>query len=537
MWCTVRLFLIKLLKFLSARFRRPRALEPKEGYVTVAKSLLELKNISKTFPGVKALDNVHFELREGEIHALMGENGAGKSTFIKVITGVHQPDAGGEMTLDGKSAHFASPREAAQAGIAAIYQHLAAYPHLTVAENIFMGHELVTDGPVKRIQWKKTNERARALLRSLGSDISPTERMGVLSVAQQQLVEIAKALSQNARVLIMDEPTAALSKRESEELYEIVRNLRAGGASVILISHRFEDMYRLADRVTVLRDGKYIGTWGVNDVDTAQLAQAMVGRSIDQFFPHKNCAVGEELLRVENLSRMGYFRDVSFSVRAGEIVGLTGLVGAGRTEVIESITGVTKPTGGRIFVHGREADVSDPNRAMALGIGLLPEDRQKQALLLPWSIERNITLPNLRKFSRRGLLRKSAERTEADALSKKLAVKANTVLDSASSLSGGNQQKVVVAKLLSGDARILIMDEPTKGVDVGSKAAIYEIMCELAAQGFAILMVSSEMPEVINMCDRILVMREGRLSAEIPRAEATQEGILMAAMPLDKADA
>jgi rhamnose transport system ATP-binding protein len=503
----------------------------------MAKTLLELKNISKTFPGVKALDRVHFELKEGEIHALMGENGAGKSTFIKVMTGVHQPDEGGEFLLDGKRVRFTNPREAAQMGIAAIYQHLAAYPHLTVAENIFMGHEMVTSGPVKRIQWKKTNERARELLRSLGSSISPTERMGVLSVAQQQLVEIAKALSQNARVLIMDEPTAALSKRESEELYEIVKNLRDNGASVILISHRFEDMFRLADRVTVLRDGQYIGTWDVKDVDTPTLAQAMVGRSIDQFFPRKDCPVGEELLRVTHLSRMGYFRDVSFRVCAGEIVGLTGLVGAGRTEVIEAVTGVTKPTGGRVFIRGKEARVDDPNRAMALGVGLLPEDRQKQALLLPWSIEKNITLPNLKKFSGRFLMRKNAERAEAEALSKKLSVKAGSVSDAASSLSGGNQQKVVVAKLLSGDARMLIMDEPTKGVDVGSKAAIYQIRCDLAAQGFGILMVSSEMPEVINMCDRILVMREGHLSAEIAHGEATQEGILMAAMPLEKADA
>jgi rhamnose transport system ATP-binding protein len=312
--------------------------------------------------------------------------------------------------------------------------------------------------------------------------------MGVLSVAQQQLVEIAKALSQSARVLIMDEPTAALSKRESEELYEIVRTLRKGGASVILISHRFEDMFRLADRVTVFRDGRYIDTWNVADVDTPTLAQAMVGRSIDQFFPKKDCPVGEELLRAEHLSRTGYFRDVSFSLRAGEIVGLTGLVGAGRTEVIEAVTGVTKPTGGRVFIRGQAVRIEDPHRAMALGVGLLPEDRQKQALLLPWTIERNITLPNLKKFAQNGLMCRKAERDEADALSKKLTVKANSVLDTASSLSGGNQQKVVVAKLLSGDARILILDEPTKGVDVGSKAAIYQIMCDLAASGFGILM-------------------------------------------------
>ncbi|MEG1811760.1 MAG: sugar ABC transporter ATP-binding protein [Clostridia bacterium] len=499
----------------------------------MAKILLELHNISKTFPGVKALEDVHFALEEGEIHALMGENGAGKSTFIKVITGVHAPDPGGHMLLDGKEVHFQNPREAAAAGIAAIYQHLAAYPDLSVAENIFMGHERTT-GPFKRINWRITNRMARELLVSLGSEISPTERMGVLSVAQQQLVEIAKALSQNARVLIMDEPTAALSKRESEDLYGIVRKLRDQGTSVILISHRFEDMYKLADRVTVLRDAKYIGTWPVDGVSNDLLVKHMVGRSIDQFFPHKEAVPGKELLRAENLSRTGYFRGVNFTLHAGEIVGLTGLVGAGRTEVVEALCGVTKLTGGSIYLEGTPVVLDSPNKSMKLGVGLLPEDRQKQALLLPWSIGKNITLPTLDKFKKHGLLSAKAEREEADTLAKKLSVKATTTEESAESLSGGNQQKVVVAKLLSGNTKVLIMDEPTKGVDVGSKAAIYQIMCDLTAQGYGILMVSSEMPEVTNMCDRILVMREGHLSAEFTHADVSPEAILTAAMPLDK---
>lgn len=496
------------------------------------KQILSMTHITKIFPGVKALDDVGFDLRAGEIHALMGENGAGKSTFIKVLTGVHQPD-GGEIVLEGKKIVMHNPVVAQQHGIAAIYQHLAAYPHLSVAENIFMGHERVRPG-LRMINWKKTNDEARKLLRSLGSDISPTERMGVLSVAQQQLVEIAKALSQDAKILIMDEPTAALSKRESEDLYAIVRSLRDKGASVILISHRFEDMFRLADRVTVLRDAKYIGTWDVADVTSEMLVGHMVGRSIDQFFPHKETEIGEELLRVEGLSRMGYFVDVSFSVHAGEIVGLTGLVGAGRTEVIEALCGVTKATAGKVFVRGEIASLREPHDAMQAGVGLLAEDRQKQSLLLPWTIARNITLPALQKHVKRGMLSEASERETADMLSEKLAVKAQSTQDRADSLSGGNQQKVVVAKLLAGEARILVMDEPTKGVDVGSKAAIYQIMCELAAQGFGILMVSSEMPEVVNMCDRILVMREGRLAAEMTRGEATPEGILTAAMPLDK---
>ena len=495
-------------------------------------NILEISHITKIFPGVKALDDVRFTLRRGEIHALMGENGAGKSTFIKVLTGVHQPD-GGEILMDGKPVAMTSPLVAQRLGIAAIYQHLAAYPTLSVAENIFMGHEQLAR-PFGRINWKKTNERARAMLRALGSNISPTERMGVLSVAQQQLVEIVKALTQNARVLIMDEPTAALSRRESEELYEIVRKLRADGTSIILISHRFEDMYKLADRVTVLRDARYIGTWPVNETSSEQLVRHMVGRSIDQFFPEKTNAIGAELLRAEGFSRTGYFADVSFAVREGEIVALTGLVGAGRTEVVEALCGVTKPTAGVVYIRGKPADIHSPSDAGALGVGILPEDRQKDGLLLPWSIERNITLPSLKRFTRGPFVVGKKEANEADRLKRLLDVRATSVNDAAASLSGGNQQKVVVAKLLSSEARILVMDEPTKGVDVGSKAQIYQIMCDLAAQGFGILMVSSELPEVVSMADKVVVMREGRVSAILPRGEATQESVLTAAMPLEK---
>lgn len=495
-------------------------------------NILEITNITKIFPGVKALDGVSLTLRRGEIHALMGENGAGKSTFIKVLTGVHLPD-GGEILMDGKKVEITSPQVAQRLGIAAIYQHLAAYPDLTVAENIFMGHEVLS-GPMKRINWRKTNEKARALLDSLGADISPTERMGVLSVAQQQLVEIAKALSQDARVLIMDEPTAALSRRESEELYEIVRRLREQGTSVILISHRFEDMYKLADRVTVLRDAKYIGTWDVGDISNEDLVRAMVGRSIEQFFPHKTAPIGEEVMRVEGLSRTGFFADVSFTLHAGEILALTGLVGAGRTEVIEALVGVTKPSAGKVFIEGKEVAIDSPNRALSMGIGLLPEDRQKQGLLLPWSIGYNITLPSLSRFLHGQIVSRPEECAEANRLKELLEVKATSIEDTAASLSGGNQQKVVVAKLLSCDAKILIMDEPTKGVDVGSKAQIYQIMCDLTTEGYGILMVSSELPEVINMADNIVVMREGRVSTIIPKAEATQENVLTAAMPLEK---
>lgn len=496
--------------------------------------LMQVVGVSKIFPGIKALDDVHFELNKGEIHALIGENGAGKSTFIKVLTGVHQPDSG-VIRIKGQQVQMTTPLVARRHGIAAIYQHLAAYPDLTVAENIFMCNE--QKGPRGLgLSWRKTNQKARELLLSLGSSISPTANMGTLSVAQQQIVEIAKALSQDAEVLIMDEPTAALSRRESEELYQIVKGLKQNGTAVILISHRFEDTFTLADRVSVLRDGRYIGTYPIGDTDSQMLVNLMVGRSIDQFFPEKQADIGEELLRVEGLSRVGVFADVSFSLHAGEILGLTGLVGAGRTEVIEAICGVTRPDSGQIFIKGQPQQVASPHAALKSGLGLLPEDRQKQGLILPWSIADNVTLSTLSQFTRGGLLKQGAKHQKAQENIKRLAIKAQSENDLVESLSGGNQQKVVLSKLLNCDARVMIMDEPTKGVDVGSKAAIYQIMCDLARQGYGILMVSSEMPEVINMCDRAVVMREGRVSRVFSRTEFSPESILTAGMPLDKKD-
>lgn len=486
--------------------------------------VLELQGITKIFPGVKALDNVHFQLKKGEIHALMGENGAGKSTFIKVITGVHKADEG-KMFLDGKEVNFKNPKEAQAAGIAAIYQHVTSYPHLTVTENIFMGHEKIQKG-TGRILWNQMHAEANELLKELSADFDATTEMGSLSVAQQQMVEIAKALSMKARIIIMDEPTAALTKRESEELYKIAEKLRDEGASIIFISHRFEDMYRLATKVTVFRDSKYIGTYDVNGITNNDLIIAMVGREITQLFPKPEIKIGEEVLKVEDLSRTGYFKNVSFHVNKGEIVGLTGLVGAGRTEVCETIFGVEQKDAGRIILNGKEVDIKGPLQAMNLGIGYLPEDRQKQGLILDWGIGRNITLPILDQIGKGGFLNEKKEREIAKELAEKVDTKAVTLFDKASSLSGGNQQKVVVAKLLASDLKVIILDEPTKGVDVGAKAAIYEIMGELAGQGYAIIMVSSEMPEILGMCDRIIVMCEGKITGELTRSEATQEAIL-----------
>ncbi|MFC0560604.1 sugar ABC transporter ATP-binding protein [Halalkalibacter alkalisediminis] len=498
--------------------------------------VLELRGITKKFPGVTALDNVHFKLKPGEIHALMGENGAGKSTFIKVITGVHAPNEG-EIYLNGQKVEFSNPKEAQALGIAAIYQHVTNYPDLSVTENIFMGHEKVQKG-TRRLLWKQMHQEAKEILRSLGSSIDPKSEMGALSVAQQQIVEIAKAISTNAKIIIMDEPTAALTARESEELYKIAEELRDQGASIIFISHRFEDMYRLATQVTVLRDAKYIGSWEINAISNDDLIVAMVGREITQVYPDKKGKIGEELLKVNGLSKTGYFADISFTLHRGEILGLTGLVGAGRTEVCQSLFGIMPYDKGKIELNGKSVSIQSPKEAMKLGIGYLPEDRQLQGLVLQWGIGRNITLPALSSIGKKGWLNEKKEASIAKELAEKVHVKANSIFDLVSSLSGGNQQKVAVAKLLTKDLDIIILDEPTKGVDVGAKSAIYEIINELAAQGYGIIMISSEMPEVIGMSDRIAVMRAGRITKVLDRAEVSQEVILEAAMTdLSKKDA
>ncbi len=488
--------------------------------------ILELKGITKIFPGVKALNNVQFQLKRGEVHALMGENGAGKSTFIKVITSVHQAEEG-EMYLEGKQVHFKGPKEALEAGIAAVYQHATSYPDLSVAENIFMGHEIIKRGI---IQWKEMNQQASVYLEQLDADFKPTSEMGTLSVAQQQMVEIAKALSQHAKIIILDEPTASLTNNESEKLYSIVEKLRDEGVSVILISHRMEDMYRLASRVTVFRDAQYIGTYDVDKISSSDLITAMVGREINELFPKPEVELGDEIFRVEGMSRAGYFKDVSFRVRAGEIVGLTGLVGAGRTEVVESVCGITKPDAGKVYLEGREIKVKAPKDAMDQGIILLPEDRQKEGLIMSWGLGRNVTLPTMKKYAHSSFNDEKKEREISKELLEEVDTKAVTIFDPASSLSGGNQQKVVVAKALGQEIKVVIMDEPTKGVDVGAKAEIYQILGDLALKGYAVILISSEMPEILGMSDRIYVMCNGKVTGELSRKEATQEGILELAM-------
>ena len=489
--------------------------------------ILELENIVKTFEGVTALNRVRFQLRKGEVHALMGENGAGKSTLIKIITGIHQPDSG-TILLDGKDVTFHGPLDSQRLGIAAIYQHVTSFPDLSVTENIFMENELLLK--TRFYNWKEMSTRARELLRSLGSDIDPSVIMRTLSVAQQQLVEIAKALSRDARILIMDEPTASLTKHECGELYTLVENLRDKGVSIIFISHKFEDMYRLADRVTVFRDAAYIDTWDVKQILSTDLVKAMVGRSLDQMYPSKSAQIGETVLEIKNLSKQGYFKDISFNVRKGEIVALTGLVGAGRTEVCQTLFGIMKPDGGQIFLEGKETYPTSSTQALRLGIGLLPEDRQLQGLIMELPIFQNVTAAKLKKYINRFFMDIHAEKDRAVSLCGRLDLKAKDIEQAPSSLSGGNQQKVVAAKLLDCDLKVLILDEPTKGIDVGAKYSIYEIINELAKTGYAIIIVSSEMPEVLGMADRIVVMKSGRVTALFNAEEATQEKIFEASV-------
>lgn len=498
----------------------------------MADFILEMEHISKAFPGVQALDEVHFKLERGSIHALMGENGAGKSTFIKIITGVYQPDSG-IIKIDGTPVQIHSPLDSQRLGISAIYQHVTCFPDLSVTENIFIGHETINP-LTRKIDWKELHGKAKKLLDQLDADFSPQTVMGTLSVAQQQIVEIAKALSSNARIIIMDEPTAPLSRRESEDLYRITESLKAKGVSIIFISHRLEDMYRLASTVTVLRDGHYINTWALDEVTEENLVKAMVGREITQYFPQRNSQPGDVIFSAQNLSRTGFFKDVGFTVRKGEILALTGLVGAGRTEVCEAIYGITKLDSGTLTLNGKKLEISSPMDALEAGIGFLPEDRLKQGLVLDWEIFRNISLSALERFSRHGFMHDAEERQTAKELAEKLEVKATSIYDKAATLSGGNQQKLIVAKLLTGDMKILILDEPTKGVDVGAKTAIYRIMNSLAEAGYGIIMISSEMPEVIGMSDRIVVMREGRVTAIMETKTANQQAILEASMSIAK---
>ena len=488
--------------------------------------VLSLEHASKSFGAVKALVDASLELYRGETHGLVGENGAGKSTLVKVLAGAHRLDQG-TLRLDGHEVALARPAAARDAGIAVIYQEPTLFPDLSVAENIFMGRQPLRSA--RRIDRRAMERRVRDLLEPLGVRLDPLRIARGLSIADQQVVEIAKALSLEARVIVMDEPTAALSAYEVERLFRVVDTLRSGGAAVLFISHRLEEVFGICQRVTVMRDGRDVLSRPVEGLVADDLVRAMVGREVVQRRQEGGGTVGDVVLRVERLTREGTFTDVSFEVRSGEIVALAGLVGAGRSEVARAVFGVDRYDAGRVLVGGRALPKGAPAAAMAAGVGLVPEDRRLQGLVMELSIGGNVALASLGRLRRLGLLRKAVEHRYAQEWVTRMRLKYGRLSDPVSTLSGGNQQKVVLAKWLSRDPRLLIVDEPTRGIDIATKAEVHRLLFELARAGVAILMISSETPEVLRVADRVLVMREGRLVAELGHEEATEHAVVAAA--------
>jgi len=491
-----------------------------------APALLSLHGVDKSFGAVQALRDARLDLFAGEAHGLVGENGAGKSTLVRVLSGAHRPDTG-QLTMDGQPLVLHGPADARAAGIAVIYQEPTLFPDLSVAENIFMGRQPLRS--YRRIDKAAMRTRTAELFARLGVHLDPDRPARGLSIADQQLVEIAKALSFDARVLVMDEPTAALSGVEVERLFGVARSLRDAGAAVVFISHRFDEVFALCQRITVMRDGRWVSTDRAGDLTVDALVRRMVGREISALFPRVDHDPGEPVLDVRGLTLGGVFEDVSFTVRAGEIVALAGLVGAGRSEVARAVFGVDGYDSGAVTVAGKALRPGRPDLAIAAGLALVPEDRRQQGLVMDLSVERNVTLVRRWALSRFGLLASRAERRSARTWADRLQVKAGALTDDVSTLSGGNQQKVVLAKWLSTDPTVLIVDEPTRGIDVATKAEVHRLLSEQAARGVAVLMVSSELPEVLGMADRVLVMHEGRLVADIPRHGADEESVMFAA--------
>jgi len=493
----------------------------------VADLLLEMRGITKQFPGVLALDDVSLDLREGEVHCLLGENGAGKSTLMKILAGAQPADAG-DILIGGRPAAVTSPARARELGVSMIYQEFNLSPFLSVAENIFLGREPRV-GKTPFIDGARLRRDAEEVLRHMGVTLDVRLPVNRLSVAQMQMVEFAKAVSVNARILVMDEPSATLTDHELASLFTLIGELRGRGMGILYISHRLEEVFQIGDRATVMRDGRHVATRDVADLTREDIIRMMVGRELTEEFPKVSLPRGAERLRVEGLTRDGLFHDVGFSLHAGEIVGLTGLVGSRRTEVVRAIFGADRLSAGRVFVGGKEAAVSSPRDAIANGIGLLTEDRKNQGLVLGMSVRENITLANLGELVRGIFVKGGEERRVAEDFVRELQIKTPSVEQAVQLLSGGTQQKVVLARWLFTQAGILMFDEPTRGVDVGAKTEIFRLMNALLERGAAVLMVSSELPEVLGMCDRILVMHEGRLAGELSRAEATQERIMQLA--------
>ncbi|RFA23510.1 sugar ABC transporter ATP-binding protein [Subtercola boreus] len=489
-------------------------------------SVLSLVGAAKSFGPVVALADGTIDIRPGEIHALVGENGAGKSTLVKILAGVHQPDSG-DFRVAGELVSFKSPAESKAVGVSVIYQEPTLFPDLTVAENIFIGRQ--PKGRSGLISRREMRRQARELFARLGVPIDPDRVAEGLSIADQQIIEIAKAISLDAKVLVMDEPTAALSGVEVERLFGVARGLRDKGAGILFISHRFDEVFDLTDRITVMRDGRYISTHDTHTVTIDEIVREMVGRELGALFPKVEAPIGDTVLKVSGLARAGVFSNITFDVKAGEIVALSGLVGAGRTEVARAIFGIDPYDRGTVTLSGRTLAGHSPQAAIAAGIGMVPEDRRKQGLVMDLSVAKNATLTLRKKLARFGLISGKRERAAAEEWSKVLQVKTGSQDYAVSTLSGGNQQKVVIAKWLATEPKLLIVDEPTRGIDVGTKSEVHRLISDLAGRGIAILMISSELPEVLGMADRVLVMHEGRITAELPRSEATAERIMLAA--------
>ena len=489
--------------------------------------MLVVEHVAKSYAGVRALADASLEVGAGEIHALVGENGAGKSTLVRVLTGATSPDSG-RVAVDGRTVERFAPLEARRLGVVAIHQHPALFPDLSVAENLALGLE--PGGLLSRVDWRARRARAREALARVGADVDVDREAASLSLPEQQLVEIARALSVRARVLILDEPTSSLTPPEVERLFALLAGLRAAGVAVIYISHRLEELPRLADRVTVLRDGRTVGTEPMADVDAARLIRMMVGRPVEAIFPKRDIALGDPVLEVEHLSSADAgIADVSLTVRRGEIVGVAGLVGAGRTELARVLFGLARRDSGRVRLAGRDVHPRTPSEAIAAGIAYLPEDRRRHGVVLDLPVAANLTLASLGLVSRHGWLDRGAERRAASRLVDALAVKTASLDTPVALLSGGNQQKVALGRWLVAPPALLILDEPTQGVDVGAKAEIHRLIGDLAAQGMGVLMISSELPEVLGMSDRILVMRRGRIVAAMDRAGADAESVMAAA--------
>ena len=490
-------------------------------------TILQIKGVSKEFPGVKALDSVDLSLRKGEVHALVGENGAGKSTLIKILAGVYLKDSG-EIIFGNKPVEIHSSADSLKLGIKVVFQELALVPQMTVAENVFL-----ESFPLKKnrsIDWEKMFSRTTDILLSIGLPISPKNRLSSLTVSQQQMVEIARALSHEAKVVVMDEPTSALTPNEIKFLFNVIGKLKKLGIGVIYVTHKLEEVFEISDRVTVLRDGRLISSKDIRDTSTDEVVKDMVGRSIKTLFPKTHTGKGKVVLSVESLSTEKKLKDVSLKVHAGEVIGIFGLLGAGRTELAKAVFGMDSITGGRIILDGKDLKIGSTSHSTKMGLGLLTEDRKEEGLVLQMSVAQNITLPSIREFSSFGFIRRKMETERSKEFVEKFSIKTPSLRQKVMFLSGGNQQKVLIARWLMKKLKVIILDEPTRGIDVGAKAEIHRLIDELAKEGMAVVVMTSEMPELLGVSDHIIVMSNGRISGEFERDEATQEKILAAAI-------